>query len=214
MLERQSRVMVARTRAIDAIVRDVPQVVILGAGLDGRAWRLKSLSETVVFEVDHPDSQAVKRARVAALRQTAREIRFVPVDFTRDDLDTALAAAGHDAAKPTVWIWEGVVMYLALKDIEATLAIVQRRSAPNSRIAIVYHAPSWMLWMVGLVVGRMGEPLRSSFKPQAMAALLTRYGLTVESDVSFAQLGATMSPDIARAASFAKHIRLAIAGSK
>ncbi len=40
----------------------VEQVVILGAGLDSRAWRLDSLKDTVVFEVDFPASQAWKRA--------------------------------------------------------------------------------------------------------------------------------------------------------
>ena len=114
--------MVSRTVAIDEAVRAAasPQVVILGAGLDGRAWRMQELRDVTVFEVDHPDSQRVKRARVSALQQVARDVRFVPVDFTRDRLDDALAAAGHDATRPTTWIWEGVVMYLELADIEAT----------------------------------------------------------------------------------------------
>ena len=89
-----------------------PQVVILGAGLDGRAWRMPELRDVTVFEVDHPDSQREKAARAAALLRVAREVRFVPVDFTRDRLDEPLAAAGHDPARPTTWIWEGVVMYL------------------------------------------------------------------------------------------------------
>ena len=118
--------MVARTVAIDDAVRaaTAPQVVILGAGLDGRAWRMPELRDVTVFEVDHPDSQRVKRARVSALEPVARDIRFVPVDFTRDRLDDALAAAGHDATRATTWIWEGVVMYLELSDIDATLSVI------------------------------------------------------------------------------------------
>src|SRR3954449_2381478 len=96
--ERQAKVMVARTLAIDAAVRTVgsPQVVILGAGLDGRAWRMPELRDVIVFEVDHPDSQRDKQARVGALTQAAREVRFVAVDFERDRLEDALAKAGHD----------------------------------------------------------------------------------------------------------------------
>ena len=135
--------MVPRTIAIDeARARRAasPQVVILGAGLDGRAWRMPELRDVTVFEVDHPDSQREKQARAAALPRIAREVRFVPVDFTHDRLDDALAAAGHDPARPTTWIWEGVVMYLERADIEATLRVIQRRSAPGSHLVVLYLA--------------------------------------------------------------------------
>src|SRR5205085_8984638 len=77
-LERRSMMMVARTVAIDEAVRAAasPQVVILGAGLDGRAWRMKELEGVTVFEVDHPDSQREKRARAASLTPMAREVGF------------------------------------------------------------------------------------------------------------------------------------------
>src|SRR5215475_10131588 len=177
-LEKQSKVMVARTVAIDDAVLSAssPQLVILGAGLDGRAWRMPELGETTVFEVDHPDTQREKRERVMALAQAARDVRFAPVGFTRDNLDDALAAAGHDQASATTWIWEGVVMYLTPAEIKAALAVIERRAAAGSRLIVVYHSPSLMLPIVGLVVRRLGEPLRSSFTPDAMRALVARYG--------------------------------------
>ena len=78
---------------------DARQVVILGAGLDGRAWRMPELRAAVVFEVDHPDTQREKVARAAALVRVAREVRYVPVDFTRDRLD--------DSSPPRVTIPRG-----------------------------------------------------------------------------------------------------------
>src|SRR5438128_1791759 len=80
--------MAVRTVIIDDVVRmgHSPQVVILGAGLDGRAWRMPELKDTIVFEVDHPDTQREKRARTASLDRKARDVRFVPVDFTCDNL--------------------------------------------------------------------------------------------------------------------------------
>src|SRR5262245_7653051 len=176
-MDRRSKMMVARTVAIDEGVRAAasPQVVILGAGLDGRAWRMPELRDVTVFEVDHPDSQRVKRERVAALQQVARDVRFVPVDFTRDRLDDALAAAGHDPTRPTTWIWEGVVMYLSQADIEATLAVIARRSAPGSRLVLLYLRPALISWFVGFIVRRAGEPFRSSFSPDQMRALLARH---------------------------------------
>jgi len=134
-LERRAQMMAIRTVAIDQAAREAraPQVVILGAGLDGRAWRMPELREAIVFEVDHPDTQREKVARAASLVRTAREVRFVPVDFTRDRLDEKLAAAGHDSALPTAWIWEGVVMYLTRAEVEATMEVIARRSPAGSQ---------------------------------------------------------------------------------
>ena len=212
-LDGRSKMMVARTIAIDEAVRAAasPQVVILGAGLDGRAWRMSELREVTVFEVDHPDSQREKRARVAALAQVARDVRFVPVDFTRDRLDDALAAAGHDPARATTWIWEGVVMYLTRADIEATLAVVARRSARRSRLVVLYLSPALISRFVGLLVRRVGEPFRSAFTPEQMGALLARHRFAVTRDESLPAIGARLSTDIAQATRVMKHMHIATA---
>jgi methyltransferase (TIGR00027 family) len=211
--ERQAKVTAARTIAIDQAVREAaaPQVVILGAGLDGRAWRMPELRDVSVFEVDHPDSQRDKRARVAALASVARDVRFVPVDFSRDDLERALAGAGHDATRPTTWIWEGVVMYLTPAEVEATLAIVARQSAPGSRLIVLYHGPFFMRIVVGLITRSLGEPLRSKFTPVEMRDLLARYGFSVTHDDDLAALGATVSAVVAEATRVAKMLRLVVA---
>lgn len=212
-LARRAALMVARTVEIDEALRDAPapQVVILGAGLDGRAWRMDELKGAVVFEVDHPDSQRLKRQRVKELSLRAREVRFVPVDFTRDKLGDALAAAGHDPAQPTTWIWEGVVMYLTPAEVEATLAALATWSAPGSRLVILYTQPALIMRLVGLVVSRLGEPFRSAFTPAAMGALLNRYGFSVVSDKGIPEIGATMPPDIASATRVVKHLRVVTA---
>lgn len=120
-------------------------------------------------------------------------MRFVPVDFTKDSLDAALTAAGHDPVRPTLWIWEGVVMYLEHKAFESTLEVVRRRSAADSRISIVYHAPALMLLFVSLMLRRVGEPIRSVFKPAQLRALLDRYGFTVTRDVSLPEIAKGLS---------------------
>jgi methyltransferase (TIGR00027 family) len=214
-IRRLSRAMVARTVAIDDAIREAlapqTQLVILGAGLDGRAWRMRELAGHIVFEVDHPDTQGNKRARTASLARTAEEVRFVPVDFERDSLDDALARAGHDPARPTIWVWEGVVMYLALPDIEATLAVVQRRSAPASRMVVVYHRPALLLRLLGFVVARLGEPLRSSFEEEAMRALLRKHAFVLVRDESIAAIGARLGGDVVRSTKPISHLRVATA---
>ena len=215
-LARQAKVMVARTMAIDDAVRAAaaPELVILGAGLDGRAWRMRELADAIVFEVDHPDTQREKRARTGALTQAAREVRFVPVDFARDDLDAALSAAGHDPTRPTTWIWEGVVMYLDRAAISATLDVVARRSTSGSHLIILYHAPAPVLRLVGLLVRRVGEPLRSAFTDVQMRALLAEHDFDVVRDRSIPEVGAELSAELGKAASVAKHLRVVTAARR
>jgi len=209
-LTRQSQLVALRTRAIDETVRAAAarQVVILGAGLDGRAWRMPELSAAVVFEVDHPDSQREKRARTRELRLAAREVRFLAVDFERDSLDAVLAQAGHEPLVPTTWIWEGVVMYLERAAIESTLRVVERRSALGSHLSLTYAAPTWLLKVVGAVVRYLGEPFRTAFTPAQARALLARHGFTVTADAGLAALGSRISAELGRASKVASHLRV------
>jgi methyltransferase (TIGR00027 family) len=210
----RAAMMAVRTMVIDEAVREAaaPQVVILGAGYDGRAWRMEELRDAIVFEVDHPATQEAKRERVKDLERTAREARFVAVDFTKDDLDAKLAEAEHDASKPTMWIWEGVVMYLTPEEVEASLAIIERRSAPKSSIAIVYVAPvGWLVRVVGLLVRRLGEPFRSKQTPSQMRALLARHGFQVKRDEDLPESTERVAPSLVARSRKVKHMRLVTA---
>src|SRR3954469_19909137 len=98
--------LLVRVAALDRLLTDalgggVRQLVILGAGFDTRAWRLSALAGVDVFEIDHPDTQAVKRDRVRALPAAVSPPRFVAVDFSRDRLSDRLARAGHRPDRPT-----------------------------------------------------------------------------------------------------------------
>jgi methyltransferase (TIGR00027 family) len=212
-LERRSKMMIPRTVAIDEAIREArcPQVVILGAGLDGRAFRMPELENSIVFEVDHPDSQRDKRSRAESLSPRAKELRYVPVDFTRDALGDALAGAGHDATLPTTWVWEGVVMYLTRADVESSLAVLRERSSPRSRLVILYLAPASFTPLVGLLVRRLGEPVRSAFTAEEMAQTLGRFRFHVLADHGLPEIGGAMSPDIAQATRMMKHLRIVVA---
>jgi methyltransferase (TIGR00027 family) len=213
MWQARAGMMVARTVEIDDAIRAVthPQLVILGAGLDGRAWRMPELRDTIVFEVDHPDSQRTKRARISTLTQTAREVRFVPVNFTRDSLDDALTQIGHDPSLPTTWVWEGVIMYLTPAEIESTLAVITRRSTRPSRLIIVYLAPALMMHIVGILVRRVGEPFRSSYTAAALRDLLADHGFAVHRDENVRSIATSLSPELGKTTRRIKHLRVATA---
>ena len=179
-----------RTSAIDAAVRDAiaegaTQLVILGAGYDGRAWRLPELAGVKVFDVDHPATQGDKRARVAELPPPAGIVTFVPVNFEHDALDDALERAGHDRSAPTCWIWEGVVMYLTRDAMRGTLAAVAQRSAPGSTLIVNYHTLH-RRFFARLMFRLVGEPQISAWTPAEMAADLRAVGLVVREDSGMA----------------------------
>jgi methyltransferase (TIGR00027 family) len=223
MLSATAEVLVPRTVAIDDAVRArlAPQLVIVGAGLDGRAWRMPELAGVQIFEVDHPASQRDKRDRAGALGPAPGALRFVPVDFTRDQLDTALASAGHTPGEPTTWIWEGVVPYLRRAEVASTVEAIGRRSAPGSRLVVNYQAPA-LLAVLGRLLSRAmtiparwlnpwaNEPVRSSWTPAAMADLLHRHGFEVQRDDDLLTLAGEL-PIAVRRRRWLQHGRVAVA---
>lgn len=182
-----------RTRAIDDVVASAraPQLVVLGAGLDARAFRLPALRDAIVFEVDHPATQASKRARAAGVERAAREVRFVGVDFERDALAERLASAGHDASVATAWIWEGVTPYLTEAAIVATLGVIAARSAPGSVLVMTYATPdvgSMPRALAGPLFRILGEALRGLLEVDVAHAIVTARGFAITSDDRVADL--------------------------
>ena len=175
-----------RTATIDAAVRDsiaagATQLVILGAGYDGRAWRIPELTGVRVFEVDHPATQGEKRAHLAELPPARGIVSFVSIDFERESLDSVLERAGHDRSSPTCWIWEGVVMYLSRDTMRATLAGIAERSTPGSTLIVNYHTLHRRLF-ARLMFRLIGEPQISAWSPEEMAADLRSVGFLVRED--------------------------------
>jgi methyltransferase (TIGR00027 family) len=210
-----------RTRAIDEAVRDATraglrQVVVLGAGLDARAWRMTELSEARVFEVDHPSTQAYKRARVGARAARAKEVLFVAVDFAKDSLGDALERAGHDTGAPTLWLWEGVTPYLPMEAIRATLDAVAARSARESRIAVTYGTPEASpLGPTAVRVARVafrviGEAIVGLLSPAAMRDELAAAGFRVLEDLSARQWGERFGGGRPRILFLDEHLAVAV----
>ena len=206
--------MALRTAAIDSAVRDAiaagaTQVVILGAGYDGRAWRMSEMTGVKVFEVDHPATQRDKQARLAALPAAIGDVAFVAVNFERDSIGAALQRAGHDAAAPTCWIWEGVVMYLTRDAMRATLADVAGRSAPGSTLIVNYHTVH-RRWFARLMFRLIGEPQISAWTPEEMSADLRSAGFVVRDDSGMADWNARFAQGQARVER-APYMRVAVA---
>ncbi|MGD0678746.1 MAG: SAM-dependent methyltransferase [Polyangiaceae bacterium] len=199
--EVMERLVGPRTVMIDRALDKLPpamQVVIVGAGLDARPYRLPGISECIVFELDHPATQALKRSRVDHVRPVARELRYVAVDLTRESLGDALNRAGHSTNAPTAWVFEGVISYLTTDQVDAAVGAMAARSASGSRLLLTYNEPNW----VGRVLGNhvsawRNEPARTVFSREEMRQLLARHGFRVCADADglqrVAELGVTPS---------------------
>jgi methyltransferase (TIGR00027 family) len=112
------------------------QVVLLGAGLDARAFRLDLPPATRLFELDLPDVQGFKQQVIAAEGwRPACERITVPVDLA-DDWRTALLGAGFDAHRPVVWLAEGLLAYLTPEARDLLLARAAELSVPESRMGL------------------------------------------------------------------------------
>jgi methyltransferase (TIGR00027 family) len=197
-----------RTRALDealqkALEAGVSQVVVLGAGLDGRAFRIPELAGVNVFEVDHPSTQRDKKARLAqANLNPIAHVEFVAVDFEKDELATSLVEAGFSEKALSFWIWEGVTAYLTRDAITSTLCAMARLSSPGSRVALTYVRPPStsvdpsqpvtrkvaraIVHAGSAVLGAMGESIRGFTDSATMAQLAEDAGFVVRSDESAA----------------------------
>ncbi len=125
----------ARTSFVDeqvtrAIAAGLRQIVTCGAGYDDRAVRFRT-GGVRFFELDHPATQADKAARLRAIG-AADAVTLVGADFAADDTGAALARAGHDAAQPSLFSCEGLLVYLDRDTCHRLLAALAARAPMGS----------------------------------------------------------------------------------
>jgi len=186
-----ARSRIAEDALSEALERVVRQMVILGAGLDTFALR-NPHGGVVIYEVDHPATQAWKRERLAEAEiEIPPWVVFVPVDFERDDLGEKLAAAGFQRNSPAFFTWLGVVPYLTEESIGRTLDYIS--SIPNSEVVFDYMEPpeAFSEELRELENARaeqlekIGERSASRFEPAGIAAILRSHGFCNLEDMGY-----------------------------
>jgi methyltransferase (TIGR00027 family) len=135
----------ARTRLFDQVFVDAldsgfSQIVLLGAGMDTRALRFQNRNKgTMVFDLDINATQRYKR-EVFARKKVAlpAELVFAPIDFNKQRLADVLSEAGYQEKQKTLFLWEGVTMYLEAAAVDGTLAFIRGSAAEGSLVVFDY----------------------------------------------------------------------------
>ncbi|HUN93196.1 MAG TPA: class I SAM-dependent methyltransferase [Burkholderiaceae bacterium] len=206
--QRVMRLFIAmRTRfAEDALAaaqrRGARQLAILGAGLDTYAYRGPLRDKLKIFEVDHPSTQAWKRAKLAAAGiEAPPSLVYVPVDFEREDLRSRLEACGFDASCRTFFSWLGVVVYLSVEAIDETLRFVAANPG-GADLVFDYANPrgeltdatAAVLDDLAARVAAAGESLQTFLETEALDERLRRAGFREIEDLGPRQLVSRFFP--------------------
>lgn len=193
-------VQIARSRFIDEAARDalaqgIEQVVILGAGLDTRAYRLDGMEHVHVFEVDLPAVQENKKKRLQNhFGRLPEQVTFLPIDFDTQSLEAIFNGTSFDPDRPAIFVWEGVTQYLSEEAVRKTLAFVGN-SAPGSMLVFTYVLQSvierhtdipGIEKMMNAMVKR-GSPWLFGLDPSNVAAYLEPFHLHLIADVGSAE---------------------------
>jgi methyltransferase (TIGR00027 family) len=189
---------IARTRDIDDVLTrltpGLEQVLIMGAGYDSRAIRFADqLRGALVFELDAPAPQADKR-RGLALRKidVPDNLVFVPVDFETDSVTARLAEAGFVRGRPTLFLLEGLTMYLEANTVDETFRLIAESAGPGSVLVFDYAYASvveghgMQYGAAGLAdsVARVGEAWRFGIGRGQVGEFLATYGFRVSDEAS------------------------------
>jgi|TARA_B110000902_G_C14242199_1_gene562870 methyltransferase (TIGR00027 family) len=174
--------------ALKAIDDGVTQVVMLGAGFDTLSWRLhRQYSEVNFIEIDHPATQKLKPAALNKSNAQGPNMHFLSVDFSTQDLQSRLGEfTGFEPTRRTLFICEGVLMYLDVKDVNHLFTSIQnltgpgteflfstlepRKSPKNTIPSLLYHYLRFI-----------SEPINWDIDSDKMAAFLASHNCELES---------------------------------
>ena len=213
--------LICRTRFIDDFIErstpiNIEQYVILGAGYDSRAHRLKLPSKLKIFEVDQLEVQERKRSRISDNIPNIENVTYVSIDFNHHSLSEQLLSAGFDRSKPTIYTMEGVSQYIEKETLNLTLKEIAKLN-PNSNskffISYVnklikedprvcfgegYSKPNKAVKFITDSSANVGEPWISFYSAQEIKDLLFQNNFTVIENKTLADLNSKYFTPVGR----------------
>jgi len=129
--------------AIQLLNQNIRQVVVLGGGFDVLALDLhRRFPQIFFFEIDYPATQATKRTALGDKTRVKDNLIFLPVDLKQKTLAEALVRhPRYQSSQDTLFVAEGVLMYLTQKEVEALFGFIRTHSGSGSRFAFTFMEP-------------------------------------------------------------------------
>ncbi|MGF7118758.1 SAM-dependent methyltransferase [Methanobacterium oryzae] len=183
----------ARVRYFDDFLKKyidegLEQLVILGAGYDTRAYRIEKLKKSInVFEMDHPNTQSFKIDKIKEIfGSTPENVIYVPVDFEIENLGQKLFDNEYNSSKKTLFIMEGLIMYIPPRAVAETLSFIVENSCKGSAVIFDYYPKSVVDGTCKLKIGenirnhliQLGEPLQFGINEDEIEDFLTQFGFS------------------------------------
>jgi methyltransferase (TIGR00027 family) len=121
-------------QVMTALEKGLNQIVICGAGYDDRGIRFRA-SVVRFFELDRPATQADKAKRLLRMRARTDALRLIPADLRHGDVARLLRDSGHCADQPTLFVCEGLLVYLDRQTVSEFLRGLRSIASPGSALA-------------------------------------------------------------------------------
>jgi methyltransferase (TIGR00027 family) len=190
---------VSRVRFIDDVVIQMlsdglAQLVILGAGYDSRAYRVKGIdTQVTVFELDDPITQLDKLAKLeAAMGARPEHVRYIAMDLAKDSIKARLAENGYEPDRKSLFILEGLVPYIPAEALAGLLDFIAENKDARNEVVFDYLPPSVIDGTCEWVEGRNmhqevnshGEAFKLGFDKDALEAFLKGRGFDIVKNVN------------------------------
>lgn len=176
-----------------AVQQNTQQYVLVGAGLDSFVLRESHHYPTLkIFEVDHPDTQAAKQAKLKKLGNIPASVEFVAINFEKESISEALTRSLYERSAPAFFSWLGTTHYLNPQTTLQTLKSIAEFAANGSEVVLDYSTDFQELTGIERI-GSMGvaqfthllkEPLLGQFKPTDLHRAVQQMGFEVVEDLS------------------------------
>jgi methyltransferase (TIGR00027 family) len=185
---------IARTKYIDAafeqaLTEGFEQILLFGAGFDTRALRLQVKGGPArIFELDAPPTQHAKRRQYHKRGLSVpSNLVFIPIDFDKEALPDKLDAASFLKGCKSLFILEGVLMYLEPESARGTFRAIQEYAGDGSRVVFDYVRASVLRGEQTLygeagvthTVSKAGERWRFGLEADQVASFVAAYGFQV-----------------------------------
>ena len=160
---------------IEKKINDVEQFVVMGAGFDTRCYGDLKKDTINYFELDQAKTQQLKKEYLQKAKVDTSHVNFVEVDFSTEHWYEKLEKAGYDSNNKSIFLWEGVTLYLSEKDVRKTLQEIKSNSGDGSVLVADLYA-------LQFVKGEMYPGMKSSLKALKITDEELGFGLDFSSN--------------------------------